>query len=202
MATHSSILAQEIPWTEEPGRLQSMWWQRVRQDSATKRQLYQPRSKQRVNWPKLHQTSDARAAPPHLYTLFSLPYCLPTKWHDYEAPWKSSSLVSKFTHFSISWNNLAVNNLLSALILRKALTNRQIQSCQFCLHFIRLLENDCMSGVRWDEDRLAKNQVAEPFHPGCHHSQWTAALISQCHFAIVLNTENTVYEDDFILSFT
>ena len=49
MATHSSILAQEIPWTEEPGRLQSMWWQRVRQDSATKRQLYQPRSKQRVN---------------------------------------------------------------------------------------------------------------------------------------------------------
>ena len=24
MATHSSILAREIPWTEEPGRLQSM----------------------------------------------------------------------------------------------------------------------------------------------------------------------------------
>ena len=24
MAIHSSILAQEIPWTEEPGRLQSM----------------------------------------------------------------------------------------------------------------------------------------------------------------------------------
>ena len=24
MATHSSILAQEIPWTEEPGSLQSM----------------------------------------------------------------------------------------------------------------------------------------------------------------------------------
>ena len=24
MATHSSILACEIPWTEEPGRLQSM----------------------------------------------------------------------------------------------------------------------------------------------------------------------------------
>ena len=24
MATHSSILAWEIPWTEEPGRLQSM----------------------------------------------------------------------------------------------------------------------------------------------------------------------------------
>ena len=25
MATHSSILAWEMPWTEEPGGLQSMW---------------------------------------------------------------------------------------------------------------------------------------------------------------------------------
>ena len=35
MATHSSILAWRIPWTEEPGRLQSMGSQRVRQDWAT-----------------------------------------------------------------------------------------------------------------------------------------------------------------------
>ena len=28
MATHSSILAWEIPWTEEPGGLQSMGWQK------------------------------------------------------------------------------------------------------------------------------------------------------------------------------
>ena len=34
MATHSSILARGIPWTEEPGVLQSMGFQRVRQDSA------------------------------------------------------------------------------------------------------------------------------------------------------------------------
>ena len=32
MATHSSILAWEIPWTEESGGLQSMWFQRVRHD--------------------------------------------------------------------------------------------------------------------------------------------------------------------------
>ena len=32
MATHSSILAWRIPWTEEPGRLQSLGLQRVRQD--------------------------------------------------------------------------------------------------------------------------------------------------------------------------
>ena len=30
MAIHSSILAQEILWTEQPGRLQSMGSQRVR----------------------------------------------------------------------------------------------------------------------------------------------------------------------------
>ena len=30
MATHSSILAWEIPWTEEPGRLQSMGLQKGR----------------------------------------------------------------------------------------------------------------------------------------------------------------------------
>ena len=32
MATHSSILAWEIPWTEELSRLQSMGSQRVRHD--------------------------------------------------------------------------------------------------------------------------------------------------------------------------
>ena len=36
MATHSSILAWEIPWTEEPGGLQSMGSQRVRHNLATK----------------------------------------------------------------------------------------------------------------------------------------------------------------------
>ena len=39
MATHSSvssILAWEIPWTEEPGGLQSMGLQKSRQDLVTK----------------------------------------------------------------------------------------------------------------------------------------------------------------------
>ena len=35
VSTHASILAWEIPWTEEPGRLQSMGLQRVRHDLAT-----------------------------------------------------------------------------------------------------------------------------------------------------------------------
>ena len=35
MATHSSTLAWKIPWTEEPGRLQSIGSLRVRHDWAT-----------------------------------------------------------------------------------------------------------------------------------------------------------------------
>ena len=38
MAAHSSILAWRITWTEEPGGLQSMGWQRVGHDLVTKQQ--------------------------------------------------------------------------------------------------------------------------------------------------------------------
>ena len=39
MTTHSRILAWEILWTEEPGRLQSKGLQRIRHDLVTKQQL-------------------------------------------------------------------------------------------------------------------------------------------------------------------
>ena len=40
MATHSSILAWEIPWTEEPGSLQPMGSQRVWHDLGTNHHLH------------------------------------------------------------------------------------------------------------------------------------------------------------------
>ena len=40
MATHSNTLAWRIPWTEEPGRLQSMGSLRVRHDWATSLSLF------------------------------------------------------------------------------------------------------------------------------------------------------------------
>ena len=40
MAAHSSTLAREIPWTEEPGRLQSMGSRRVRHDWASSLSLF------------------------------------------------------------------------------------------------------------------------------------------------------------------
>ena len=39
MATHSSILTWRIPWTEEPGGLQSTGLQRVRHNSATNKSV-------------------------------------------------------------------------------------------------------------------------------------------------------------------
>ena len=38
MATYTSILAWEIPWTEKPGRLQSIGLQRIRHDLVTTQQ--------------------------------------------------------------------------------------------------------------------------------------------------------------------
>ena len=40
MAIHSSTIAWKIPWTEEPGRLQSMGLQRVRHDWLTSLSLH------------------------------------------------------------------------------------------------------------------------------------------------------------------
>ena len=40
MTTHSTILAWEIPWTEEPGGLQSMGSQRFRHDLVTENTQY------------------------------------------------------------------------------------------------------------------------------------------------------------------
>ena len=38
MAIHSSVLAWRVPWTDEPGGLQSLGSQRVRHDLVTKQQ--------------------------------------------------------------------------------------------------------------------------------------------------------------------
>ena len=42
MATHSSIHAWKVPWTEDPGGLQSMGWQTVRHNWATSLSLSHP----------------------------------------------------------------------------------------------------------------------------------------------------------------
>ena len=41
MAPHSSTLTCKIPWMEEPGRLQSMWLQRVGHDWAASQRTHE-----------------------------------------------------------------------------------------------------------------------------------------------------------------
>ena len=59
MATHCSIPAWEMPWTEEPGGLQSMESQRVRHDLGTK-PLPPPHQ-----WPLYRRSVLAQGRPTH-----------------------------------------------------------------------------------------------------------------------------------------
>ena len=63
MVTHSSILAWRLPWTEKPGRLQSMGSQRVRHDWATSHHLHLW-STEVTLW----LTAKAKNAGPHPYS--------------------------------------------------------------------------------------------------------------------------------------
>ena len=59
MATHSSILAWEILWTEELVRLQSMGLQRVRHDLEAKLTVVTfKKDKQGSNWEKLSRAPE------------------------------------------------------------------------------------------------------------------------------------------------
>ena len=49
---NSLFLPGESPWTEEPGRLQSVGWQRVRHDLATKQQ-----QQQQQGWKYTHKNT-------------------------------------------------------------------------------------------------------------------------------------------------
>ena len=57
MATNSSILAWRIPWTEEPGGLQSMWSQRV---MTQPKRLGKHAQSQRTSRPKLLGATESR----------------------------------------------------------------------------------------------------------------------------------------------
>ena len=52
MATHSSILVWEIPWTEGPGGLQSMGLQRAGHDLVTKQQQNKTKSEMKQIYTK------------------------------------------------------------------------------------------------------------------------------------------------------
>ena len=95
MATHSSILACGIPWTEEPGGLPSMHFQRIRHDWATNThwtqlllehgQTLQPASRPPVSFPEWHNWIKQE---PSVLKFVILPSSELKKWVNSEAPFE------------------------------------------------------------------------------------------------------------------
>ena len=72
MATHSSVLAWEIPWTEEPGGLQSTGLPRVRPDLAAKCHLRGKRGRHRAETAEdTNRVLSDQARPSGALTLYS-----------------------------------------------------------------------------------------------------------------------------------
>ena len=70
-ATHSSILACEIPWTEEPGGLQSTGLQKSWHDLATKQQNHSMRERIIFSTNGNGTTGHVHAAGPLLHTVYN-----------------------------------------------------------------------------------------------------------------------------------
>ena len=96
MATHSNILAWRIPWTKEPGGLQSTGWQRVR-----------------------HNWNDLASRHCHsTYTVYFVFWFLPIRNSDgYWLETTSSFLLMSFMLSSISQSTVADSCLLLPLLL-------------------------------------------------------------------------------------
>ena len=72
MATHSSILVWEIPWTEEHGGLPSIGLQRVGYNLATKQQqmlIFQVLHKEKSSFIMVQDEKPEKAMAPHSSTL-------------------------------------------------------------------------------------------------------------------------------------
>ena len=65
MVTHSSILAQRIPWTEEPSRLQSIGLQRVGHDWSDLAHMHTPMQNKKVLQNKIKNKLHAVYFPAH-----------------------------------------------------------------------------------------------------------------------------------------
>ena len=76
--THSSILTWEIPWTEEPGRLQSVGSQRVRHNLETEQQQQQTQKTKQCAYMHTHTHTHTHfcAAPADTHTLLHSSKCL------------------------------------------------------------------------------------------------------------------------------
>ena len=98
-ATHSSILAWEISWTEEPGRLQSMESQRAGHDLAIKQQSSLARDRTRVPAVKVLSLNHWMAR--EFSSDFSSACMVRTTWSSFPRPLMASSfpITSQMAEF-------------------------------------------------------------------------------------------------------
>ena len=142
MATHSSILASRIPWTEESGRLQSTGSQRFGQDWATS-----PSPSFRIDWFNLlaaqgtlksllqHQSSKASI----LMVQLSHPYMTTEKKHslDYmNLCWQHNvsafNMLSRFVTAFLPWSRCL--NFMAAVTICSDFRVQKHKVCH-CFHF-------------------------------------------------------------------
>ena len=120
MATHTSILAWEIPWTEEPDGLESMGSQKVRHNLATKQQEQQAFSVVYLFG--------------HLFYCTSLGFCeshiLGNQTHDYQEVsfckgWENGATLNGGVLSGAAWERVSLGTLSSSLPIHLPLAGTQ-----------------------------------------------------------------------------
>ena len=109
MATHTSILAQRIPWTEEPGRLQSMGSQRVGHHWATKVSLsFTPCLLLELKMVRLNLEGLISTPPPHRWR--QMRWAVPCQCH---SSWGAAGPQIKSRFMSLRWCPFSAHSLIS-----------------------------------------------------------------------------------------
>ena len=124
MAAHSSILVWKIPWTEEPGGLQSMWPQRVRYDWVTTVNFLNPPFLHPSTLLSIHSTAlkgnpfkvESRFSQPFSPNLaVTLPFTQSRSWCCHsslkDATWSSYFLSSLLCHLLFSISFISLNHM-------------------------------------------------------------------------------------------
>ena len=123
MAPHSSTLAWKIPWTEEPGRLQSMGSLRVRHDWATSFSLFTF-----MHWRRKWQPT---------------PVFLPG-----ESQGRGSLVGCRLWGRTVGHESLKCLTMCS-VVLRKGMQSQDVRSPVLHLDFLKLLSHQSLNWLRY-----------------------------------------------------
>ena len=129
MAPHSSALVWKMPWTEEPGRLQSMGSRRVGHNWATSLSLFTFMHWRRKWQPTLgshrvgHDWSDLAAAAEHLRVPWTARRSIQSIWKETNPKYALEGLMLKLQYFGHLMRK--ANSLEKTLMLGKTESKRK-----------------------------------------------------------------------------